>query len=266
VQRFIHFPASRSGDKASRSGDDSLGPPSDIVEFARNALGLDLDAKQQEVLRSRSRRVILNCTRQWGKSTITAVKALYTALSGPGRTVVVVSPGMRQSREFIRKVKEMIVRRGMKVKGDGDQPSSVGLPNRSRILGLPGTEATVRGFSADLVVIDEAAGVPDKLYSAVRPMVGATGGEVWILSTPRWRHGFFYETWTRGGDDWGRYSVKATECPRIPIEHLERERADMEEDEFEAEYMCRFRGDDASLFRAEDIDGAFRDELEELKI
>jgi hypothetical protein len=38
------------------------------------------------------------------------------------------------------------------------------LPNRSRIVGLPGNEVTVRGFSAvSLMLIDEAARVSDEM-------------------------------------------------------------------------------------------------------
>jgi hypothetical protein len=46
------------------------------------------------------------------------------------------------------------------------------LANGSRILSLPGSERTVRGYAAaDLVVIDEATRVDDELISAVRPML-----------------------------------------------------------------------------------------------
>jgi len=41
----------------------------DPVEFAREYLGFEPDARQAEVLRCKGRRVLLNCSRQWGKST-----------------------------------------------------------------------------------------------------------------------------------------------------------------------------------------------------
>jgi len=68
---------------------------------------------------------------------------------------------------------------------------SVRLANGSRILSLPGTEATVRGFSADLLIIDEAARVHDSLYEAVRPMLAVTGGRLVALSAPWGRRGWF---------------------------------------------------------------------------
>jgi hypothetical protein len=48
---------------------------------------------------------------------------------------------------------------------------SLQFPNGSRIIGLPGSEETIRGFSAvSLLLVDEASRVPDDLYMAVRLM------------------------------------------------------------------------------------------------
>jgi len=43
---------------------------------------LDPDPKQALVLTSASKRGMLNCARQWGKSTITAAKAVHEAVHG----------------------------------------------------------------------------------------------------------------------------------------------------------------------------------------
>ena len=74
----------------------------DIVTFARERLGFDPDEKQELVLRG-GRRGIVNCTRQWGKSTVTAVKAVHRAYSVAGSLTLVVTPSGRQSGEFLRK-------------------------------------------------------------------------------------------------------------------------------------------------------------------
>jgi hypothetical protein len=70
---------------------------SDLVLFARERLGFAPDAQQEELLRTGSKRVLLNCTRQWGKSTVAAVRAVHRAWYSPGSMVLVVSPGLRQS-------------------------------------------------------------------------------------------------------------------------------------------------------------------------
>jgi hypothetical protein len=100
----------------------------------------------------------LNCTRQWGKSTIAAAKAVHRAFTQDKSLVLVASPTDRQSAEFIRKAREMVVTLGIRPRGDGDNQTSLLFPNGSRIVGLPGMEGTVRGFSAvSLLLIDEAA-------------------------------------------------------------------------------------------------------------
>src|SRR5262249_62791 len=48
----------------------------DAVEFARERLEFHPDAIQEMVLRG-GRRGIVNCTRQWGKSSVTAVRAVH---------------------------------------------------------------------------------------------------------------------------------------------------------------------------------------------
>ena len=69
----------------------------DAVEFARTRLGFEPDEQQAEVLRSEAKRGILNCTRQWGKSTVAAAKAVHRAYTRPGSLVLVASPSERQS-------------------------------------------------------------------------------------------------------------------------------------------------------------------------
>jgi hypothetical protein len=94
--------------------------------------------------------------------------------------------------------------------------------NQSRIVALPGeSDATIRGYSdARLLVIDEAARVPDSLYTATRPMLAVSGGRLVCLSTPYGRRGWFFEEWTAGGD-WQRTRIEARECPRISPGFLE---------------------------------------------
>ena len=168
------------------------------------------------MLRSAGKRGVLNCSRQWGKSTITAAKAMHRRCTKPESLTLVVSPSARQSGEFLRKAAGFARKLGIRPKGDGDNEISLALPNGSRIVGLPGSEATVRGFSAvSLLLVDEAARVSDELYLAVRPMLAVSDGALWLMSTPFGKRGFFYEAWEHGGPEWERVRAAATECPRI---------------------------------------------------
>jgi len=188
----------------------------DAAEWARRELGFEADAKQAQVLRSGGRRGLLNCTRQWGKSTVTAAKAMHQAMYSAESLTLVISPTARQSGEFLRKVGGFARKLGIREKGDGDNEISLALPNGSRIVGLPGNEATVRGFSAvSLLLVDEAARVSEEMYLAIRPMLAVSDGALWLMSTPFGKRGFFYEAWEHGGGEWERVRATAPECPRI---------------------------------------------------
>jgi hypothetical protein len=71
----------------------------DRVVFAR-VLRLEPDARQEKQLRSTSDRVLLNCCRQSGKSTTTALIALHRALYHPGSLILCLVPALRQSQEL----------------------------------------------------------------------------------------------------------------------------------------------------------------------
>jgi hypothetical protein len=61
-------------------------------------------------LQSRSKRLLLNCSRQWGKSSMCAIVALYRAWFRPGSLVGVTGPSGRQAGEFVDKVREFASR------------------------------------------------------------------------------------------------------------------------------------------------------------
>jgi hypothetical protein len=239
----------------------------DAAEWVRGKLGLYPDEKQALVLRSASKRGLLNCTRQWGKSTIAAAKAVHEAVRRPGSLILVVSPTARQSGELVRKAAEFAQRLGMRTKGDGTNENSLEFANRSRIIGLPGSGDTIRGFSAvTLLLVDEAARVPDEVYMAVLPMLAVSGGGLWLMSTPNGKRGFFWEAWERGEPEWEKVAVTAYDCPRIGREALEEDRRTMGERRFQQEYMCEFGETEGGVFGMDVVERAFTREAELLVI
>ena len=237
------------------------------AEWIETKLGLVPDKIQALVLNTETSRGILNCCRQWGKSTVTAAKAVHEAYTVEGSLTIVVSPSARQSGEMVRKAAAFLTRLGIKPKGDGNNEISLQLPNGSRIIGLPATEATVRGFSAvSMLLVDEAARVGDNLYLAMRPMLAVSGGTVWLMSTPHGRRGFFWETWETGGRGWERFRVKGEECPRIPAEFLAEERVAMGERRYLEEYGCEFAAPLDRLFDPADLEIFFSKDIEPLQL
>jgi hypothetical protein len=227
----------------------------DPVELFRAAFG-EPDPWQVDALRSAAPRLAFNVTRQGGKSSAAATLGAHAALSEPAAPVLLLSPGLRQSQELFRKVLDCYRAAGRPVLPEAENKLTLELANGSRVLALPGTEQTVRGFSGvRLLVIDEAARVPDELYYAVRPMLAVSGGRLVTLSTPFGTRGWWYEAW-RSDAPWRRFEVPAADCPRIPAAFLEEERRALPDWFYQAEYGCRFMDAVDAVFRMADIEAA----------
>src|ERR687896_2089859 len=170
----------------------------DRAAFARE-LVLEPDPWQERLLRSTADRMLLNCCRQSGKSTMTGLIALHRALYHPGSLILCLAPALRQSQELFGKVLGFYRDLGRHIPAQAERKLSLELENDSRIVTLPGTEKTIRGFSgAALLIVDEAARVDDELYFAVRPMLAVSGGALLMLTTPYGKRGAFFEEWTSG--------------------------------------------------------------------
>jgi terminase large subunit-like protein len=234
----------------------------DREAFART-LGLEPDPWQERLLRSTADRVLLNCCRQSGKSTMSGIIALHRALYHPGSLVLCLVPSERQSKELFAKVTDFYRRWVHAPPAESDRKLGMKLQNGSRIEALPGTEKTIRGFSgAALLIVDEASRVADELYFAVRPMLAVSGGALMMLTTPHGKRGVFYEEWTsEAGRGWERYEVPASQCPRISPEFLEEERGALPSWVYRQEYECSFEETEDQVFTTEMVERAVTSEV-----
>jgi hypothetical protein len=237
----------------------------DPARLFRRAMGSEPDDWQARLLRSEARQILLNCTRQAGKSTSTAALALHTALYQPDSLTLILAPAERQSKELFRKVRQQAGALGIPSSAiEKDTALEIELTNGARMVCLPGKDATIRGFSAvSLLIVDEASRVPDELYRGVRPMLAVSGGRVVLLSSPYGRRGFFFEEWTNGGAAWERYEVPATMVPRIPAAFLAEERRSLGP-WFDQEYMCQFLDTQFQVFSYHTVMGALSDDVQPL--
>ncbi len=236
---------------------DDLTHALDAVAFAEDALGFELDDWQRDALRSGSRRLLMNCSRQSGKTTVAAIRALHRAIYTVAK-VVVVSPSERQSKEFYRLVRTLADRLPTPPRMIEDAATSATLENGSRVISLPSSESTIRGIAGvDELIFDEASRVQDVIYTATRPMVSASRGAIVALSTPAGKRGWWWQAWTDGGERWDRVEIPATLSPRISTVELAEAQEDLPRWEFEQEFMCIFGDTLDSVFRSEDVDKAF---------
>ncbi len=238
----------------------NLAKHSDPVEFAAR-LDLDPDGWQRGLLRSEAPRILLNCSRQSGKSTMAGVVALREALTAPGSLTLILAPAERQAKELFSKIAAFYRVLGSPLPAESYRKLGMNLANGSRIEALPGSEKTIRGFSGvDLLIVDEAARVADELYYAVRPMLAVSGGRLLMLSTPFGKRGVFHHEWTEGSG-WERYEVPASRCPRIPPAFLVEERESLGEWWYAQEYECRFMEGVDNVFAHELIQAALSSDV-----
>ena len=223
--------------------------------------GLDPDPWQADILRSEAPQHLLLCSRQSGKSTTCAGLAIHQGIYEPG-LILLVAPAQRQSQELFRKVLDIYRSLDGTPKIVNESALRLELDNGSRIIALPGTEATIRGYSgAKTIILDEASRIDDALLSAVRPMLATTQGRLIALTTPYGKRGWFYEAWANGGEKWRRTKITAHDCPRISKAWLEDERANIGEWQFRQEYICEFVDTDEQFFSSALIEAAIDPEV-----
>ncbi|HEY3739199.1 MAG TPA: terminase family protein [Bryobacteraceae bacterium] len=227
----------------------------DPVGFARELLGWTPDPKQAEALGTCARRVILNCSRQWGKSTVAAIKMAHVAVTRPGRTILIVCENLAQAGELFQILDGCFGRLGIATKGVvGKKFGRTLMTNGSRIFAIAGREAGVRGYTADFVFLDEAARIPDEVIDAFAPVVAVRKGDWWMASTPCGKRGRFFEVWEYA--DPGtvvKIRAAASENPRIDPEFVEQARRERGEQYVKQEYECEFVENGTYLLSREQI-------------
>jgi hypothetical protein len=255
--------------------------------FAR--AGLVPDAWQTQVCTTPGNQLVL-CHRQSGKSTTFAALGLEMACQKAEAVVLLLSPSLRQSGELFRKVKTFY-HATQPLPLLQDSALSLELANGSRIVSLPGTADTIVGFSSvDLLILDEAARIPDGTYYAIRPMLAMSHGRLLAATTPYGQRGWFWEAWEGREEDedatldqltveailadlgiawsteaawtedswpvaWTRTKLTAPENPRLDKRYLANERRQVPELVFQQEWLCRFVEVMEAVFRYEDLQG-----------
>jgi hypothetical protein len=220
--------------------------------------GVTPDPWQAKFLRSTRPQVAVNISRQVGKTFTAAALATRLALVQGDCDILVIGAAERQARACFRYVRQLYnnLGRPVETRTGRDNAGSLELVNGSRVVTLPATEKTVRSFAAiSLLILDEAARIPDDLYYSVRPFLLVSRGRLIALSTPFGKRGWFFEEWC-GPDDWERYQVDAYQCSRFTAGQLEREKSKGSR-YFNQEFLGEFTEATDAYFSAASLDAAF---------
>lgn len=244
----------------------------DPVSFSKQFLNFYPLSYQQQILRSEEKRLVIRCGRQVGKSTIVSVKAIVFAYTNANKRILIIAPSQRQSSKLFRMIKRQIYR-SIDLYGsiDHDEPQTateINLTNGTTIICLPSVADTIRGESGDLIIIDEAAFIQDReiFDEVILPMLSATRGSLWLISTPKGKRGYFYKAsvWAETGQyGWKEFyfpSTIATQCVRhdtgnvqIDPDFLEYQRKECSDFVYRQEYLAEFQESADNFLLSEDI-------------
>src|SRR5690606_21942994 len=180
----------------------------------------------------------------------TGVSALIAAelVRRAGTRVLCLAPSQRQSSLILERVGEFLAPYGMAA--TRSSRSEILLTNGSVAYAVPSSSSTIRGYhSIDLLVLDEAAWIPEPAYAAVRPMTATVGGRIVATSTPGGQRGWYWQAWA-AGEAAGRYKVEVpcTRVHRHDAEFLRNEARSVPPSVFRSEYLCSFEDSSDALF------------------
>jgi len=181
--------------------------------------GLRLDKWQEEILDC-EKNVLLCTGRQVGKTTIFAIKAAKHMIAHPKTRIIVVSLTEDQAQliiimmlNYLEQNYKSWLKVPKKAKSQTITKNKILLNNGSQVLSRPvgNTGDAVRGFTGDILIIDEASRMPESVFVAAKPTLLTTGGKIWMCSTPFGKQGYFWESFQNKYDRWEVFHISSEE-------------------------------------------------------
>ncbi len=227
-----------------------LKPLKDPVTFSENVLFFTPFPYQEKLLNDKSKRICACMGRQTGKSTTISAKAIHFAIMNSGTTTLIVSATLRQSILMFDKILSFLERNVLLTTYVRYRSRTrIKFKNESWVIALPCgvSGATLRGHTANLIILDEAAFIPEEVINNVTlPMLSTTDGSCWMLSTPYDREHVFYRTFN--DPSWSVYHLPSSVNPLIKKEFLEEQRKLVGEINYKQEYEAQFVDDVNAYF------------------
>ncbi len=201
-----------------------------------------LDPWQIEVLESKKDICIIS-GRQCGKSTVVSILAARTALENPNQYILIGAKDLDQGELLFWKIKEYIWQNNPKeIKG---RPTLffMELKNGSKIIvkAVGDTGDGMRGPTATMLILDEAAFVPERAWISIEPVISVAKGRTVLLSTPQGKKGFFYRASL--DKDFLVKTISARDCPRHTKKFLDKKQSELSPVAFATEYLGEFIDD-----------------------
>ena len=216
---------------------------------------MKLDPWQEEVMKTKGN-ICLRSGRQVGKSTVIGKKAAIYAMENPNKLIMVISKTERQAGLLFAKILFNLDRKEIKKgKGVGQNPTKhkIVLKNGSVIHSLPcgDTGYGIMGFTIHLLIADEAAFIPEEVWNSIVPALAITRGEIWLLSTPFVKEGYYYDCFQ--DESFTAFHTSSEDCPRKDQVFLDREKLTRTKAQYAQMYLGEFVDELKQFFTDESI-------------
>ena len=230
--------------------------------FANQVLGADLWLKQREILeavRDEPRVAVRSCNGS-GKTFLAAHAVLWWVLTRDEGVAITTAPTGRQVEELLwREIRGAFYRNEKALPGKINK-TSLELSPRNYALGIS-TDRVERfqGFHSGeiLFVVDEASGVSDPIFNAIRGSMTSRHAKMLLIGNPNSLSGAFYEAFHRQYRHWRTIQITAFDCinavdksdqaaSRLVTESWVADMADLEGED-STEYQVRVLGEFPSM-------------------
>ena len=205
-----------------------------------------------DLLKGNAKYVTVVAPRQTGKTFLAMQALLYWSINDPGCKIFFCSPTYAQARKVLEDLYNAIASSGI-VESYNKSDVTLKLKNGS-VMMFKSTERedSLRGYTGDYMVIDEAAYHGEEVWSAVlKPIMLVKGRTVLCISTPRGSN-WFKKMYDAGQDpsqpDYASCRMHYTENPYLDIKELEEARRSLPAHIFQAEYEGSFTESGQTVF------------------
>lgn len=220
------------------------------------------DPWQAEAIMSNAPTLALRVCRQAGKSEVLGTLGVQELQRGG--TTIALCPAERQVRELVRKVSFNLRKTDLIVERATQQEIEVN--SGGRFIAVPASSATIRGYTADLLLVDEMAYIPndEEVITAILPML-KDDGRIVYASTPAGKNNMFAELFTDPRPNVHRIIVKGTDIPRLAA-RCARLKEQLSATRYRQEVMVEMLSDGLSYFDLDLIEKAINPEVEAMKL
>lgn len=193
--------------------------------------------------------------RQIGKSFIIINELLRFSINYEGTTSCCLSPTLNQARKIYKEILKVTDQTGI-IRKKNDSLLEIELINDSTIVFKSAEQReSLRGYTFNgILCIDEAAYISDEVYSIIRPTTDVWQAPILMVSTPKFRMGFFFDTYQMGHLE--KYKGKITSydlckfdtSALLPNDTLELYRQMLPKNMFTTEYLGEFLDSESIVF------------------